>query len=199
MDYAANNIRNVGRVREVLKEWPKVAKSTRPARGKQRSEFKLLRLAMGADLTPLGRQAAGVGSMEEVARLWCAWLQETANEELAAVNTKLLVAKRVFSQFWKLDEELRSYFLEHAASPTSAERPTLQIIELLCNASDVVQGLALEDIQALAPLLEQPRRLPEFVRDAVLDYQDNKGTRGWQYPDRKIVPLAWKEANKSRL
>ena len=27
-------------------------------------------------------------------------------------------------------------------------------------------------------------RVPEFVRNAVLDYQDNKGTRGWDFPDR---------------
>jgi hypothetical protein len=79
-------------------------------------------------------------------------------------------------------------------SPSDAERPTLQIIELLCNASDVVQELSLEDIEALAPLLAQPQRLPQFVCNAVLDYQDNKGTRGWDFPDRKIVPLAWKAA-----
>jgi hypothetical protein len=121
-------------------------------------------------------------------------LQQTPNAELAPVKEKLLVAKRVFTQFWKLKDEVRNYFLAQAAHPTDAERPTLQIIELLCNASDVVQELSLEDIQALAPLLSQPQRLPEFVRNAVLDYQDNKGTRGWDYPDRKIVPLSWKAA-----
>ena len=74
---------------------------------------------------------------------------------------------------------------------------TLQIIEFLCNASDVVQELSLEDIKALEPLLKSPERLPEFVRNAVLDYQDNKGTRGWDFPDRKIVPLAWNDAARS--
>jgi len=196
MDYAGNNIRNVGRVRTVLADWPNVVKDTRSAHSKQRSELKLLGFAKGASLTALGRQAAAAGSMEEVARLWCAWLQKTRNAELAAVNAKLLVAKRVFTQFWKLSEEVQNYFLNHAATPTDAERPTLQIIELLCNASDVVQELSLEDIQALAPLLAQPQRLPEFVRNAVLDYQDNKGTRGWDFPDRKLVPLAWNEAAK---
>ena len=121
-------------------------------------------------------------------------MQQTPDAELSAVNEKLVVAKRVFTQFWKLKEEVRTYFLDHAAHPTAAERPMLQIIELLCNASDVVQELSLEDIRALAPLLSQPQRLPEFVRKAVLDYQDNKGTRGWDFPDRKIVPLAWKDA-----
>ena len=57
-----------------------------------------------------------------------------------------------------------------------------------------MQELALEDIGALAPLLSQPGRLPEFVRNAVLDYQDNKGTRGWDFADRRTVPLAWKSA-----
>jgi hypothetical protein len=76
--------------------------------------------------------------------------------------------------------------------PNEAERSTLQIIELLCNASDVVQELSLEDIKTLAPLLQHPGRLPAFVRNAVLDYKDNKGRRGWDFPDRRIVPLAWK-------
>ena len=194
MDYAGNNIRNVGRVRDVLADWNTVKTSSQPRHGKQRSELKLLGYARGTSLTALGRAAAAAGSSEEVARLWCAWLQQTPDAELAAVNGKLLVAKRVFTQFWKLKEETRNYFLAHAARPTDAERPTLQIIELLCNASDVVQELSLEDIQALSPLLAQPQRLPEFVRNAVLDYQDNKGTRGWDFPDRKIVPLAWQAA-----
>lgn len=194
MDYAGNNIRNVGRVRTVLADWANVVRGTRPVHSKQRSELKLLGFARGSSLTPFGRQAAAAGSVEEAARLWCAWLQETPNAELANVNSKLLVAKRVFTQFWKLQEEVQNHFLNHAARPTDAERPTLQIIELLCNASDVVQELSLDDIRAFAPLLSQPSRLPAFVRSAVLDYQDNKGTRGWDFPDRKIVPLAWKAA-----
>jgi len=194
MDYAGNNIRNVGRVRTVLADWANVVKGTRPAHGKQKSELKLLGFAKGSSLTPLGRAAAAAGKVEEIARLWCAWLQQTPDPELAAVNTKLLVAKRVFTQFWKLNEEVRNHFLQRALSPSDAERPMLQIIELLCNASDVVQELSVEDIEALSPLLAQPQRLPQFVCNAVLDYQDNKGTRGWDFPDRKIVPLAWKAA-----
>jgi hypothetical protein len=196
MDYAGNNIRNVDRVRTVLADWPNVATRRRGAYGKQRSELKLLGFAIGSNLTPLGRQAAATGSVEDVARIWCGWLQQTPDAELAGVNAKLLVAKRVFTQFWQLKEEVRNYFLNRAAHPTNAERPTLQIIELLCNASDVVQELSLEDVQALAPLVSHPQRLPQFVRDAVLDYQDNKGMRGWDFPDRKIVPLAWKAATE---
>jgi hypothetical protein len=113
------------------------------------------------------------------------------NEFLAA-SRELLVAKRVFTQFWKLHEDVRDHFLNYAVTPNEAERPILQIIELLCNASDVVQELSLEDIKTLTPILQHPARLPAFVRNAVLDYKDNKGTRGWGYPDRMIVPLAWK-------
>ena len=193
MDYAGNNIRNVGRVRHVLADWAKVAKGM-GARGKQRSELKLLGFARSSSLTPLGRQAASAATLEEVARLWCAWLQATSDAELDAVNQNLLVAKRVFTQFWKLKEEVRTHFLDHATNPPGAERPILQVIELLCNASEVVQEFSLEDMQSLVPLLSQPQRLPEFVRNAVLDYQDNKGTRGWDFPDRRIVPLAWKAA-----
>jgi hypothetical protein len=191
MDYARNNIRNVERVRTVLSEWADVAIG-KDARAKQRSELKLLGFAKGSNLTPLGEAAAVSASAEEIARLWCAWVQNTSEEELASVNIKLLVAKRVFTQFWKLQEDVRSYFLVYAENPSEETRPILQIIELLCNASDVVQEFSLEDIKTLAPLLEQQERLPAFVRDAVLEYKENKGTRSWNSPDRKIVPLAWK-------
>jgi HKD family nuclease len=194
MDYAGNNIRNVGRVREVLADWNAARTSTSPAGGKQRNELKLLGFAEGRQLTALGQAAAVASSREEVARQWCAWLQRTADAELASINEGLLVAKRVFAQFWRLDSDVQNYFLEHAEQPSDTERPTLQIIELLCNASAVVNEFSLEDMRTLAPLLRQPHRLPAFVRGAVLDYQDNKGTRGWDYPDRRIMPLAWQES-----
>jgi hypothetical protein len=133
-------------------------------------------------------------SADEVARLWCAWIQRTPAADLAAVNPKLLGAKRVFTQFWRLKDEVRSHFLQHAAEPSGTDRLILQIIELLCNASDVVQQLSLADIIALVPLLARPELLPDFICEAVSDYQTNKGTRGWDFPDRHIVPLAWQAA-----
>jgi hypothetical protein len=154
--------------------------------------MKLLGFANRSTLTALGAAAAATRTLEELARLWCGWIQRTADSELAAINRKLIVAKRVFTQFWKLQEEVQVHFLAHAIRPTDSERPLLQMIELLCNASDVVQELSLRDIESLVPLLRHPERLPEFVRNAVLDYQDNKGTRGWDFPDRRIVPAAWK-------
>jgi hypothetical protein len=191
MDYAGNNIRNVGRVREVLADWASVANSGRPVAGKQRNELKLLGFADGRNLTPLGQAAARAASREEVARLWCSWLQRTPDNELAQVNERLLAAKRVFTQFWRLNQGVRDYFLANAERPTG--RKTLQTVELLCNASDLVQNLSIDDFRTLAPLLDQPQRLPQFVQAAIADYQENKGTRGWDYPDRRIVPLAWHE------
>lgn len=192
MDYAGNNVRNLRRAREVLAEWNTVRTSTRSAAGKQRSELGLLGFADGANLTALGRMAAAARSDEEVARLWCAWLQRTDDAELRGINTRLLVAKRVFPQFWRLQPEVLEYFLANAEGP--ADRRTLQTVELLCNASQVVEELSLDDIRTLTPLLNQPQRLPLFIRAAVRDYYENKGMRGWNLPDRRVVPLAWREA-----
>lgn len=105
---------------------------------------------------------------------------------------KLLVAKRVFPQFWKLQPEVRDYFLSNAQSPS--DRRTLQTIELLGNARDVVQELSLLDMKSLSVLLNQPARLPLSVRSEIADYFDNKGTRSWSEVDRRTVPEAWRAA-----
>ena len=130
---------------------------------------------------------------QSVTRLWCDWLKQTPDEELLEYNSRggLSVAKRVFSQFWRLKQEVREYFLANAQS--SANRRTLQTIELLCNASQVVQELSLSEIETLSGLL-QSERVPEYIRTEVQKYFDNKGTRGWDTDDRRIVPLAWREA-----
>lgn len=191
MDYAGNNIRNVGRVREVLADWARVRRSLVPAAGKQRSELKLLGFADGLSLTALGTAALAAGSDEAVAQLWCEWLQRTPNAELATINPKLLVAKRVFPQFWRLQPEVRDHFLQNAVNPVN--RRLSQTIELLCNARDLVQELSLDDIRALVPLLDQPNQIPAHIRADVAEYFDNKGTRSWKYDDRRIVPEAWRD------
>ena len=160
----------------------------------QRSELKLLGFARPPSLTTLGEAAAAATSDEAVARLWCAWLQETPNAALAEVNTRLLVAKRVFSQFWRLQREVRDYFLAHAENPNEQEKSKLQVIELLCNASPVVESFSSADFEALAPLLNNPARLPEFVGVAVSEYRDNKGARSWG-PDRRVIAQAWRDAS----
>ena len=118
------------------------------------------------------------------------WLQiRTPNGELEAINTKLLIAKRVIPRFWRLKEDVRKYFLDHAQNPE--ERRTLQTIELLCNARDVVQELSLENMRTMANLLNDIQRVPEYIRHDVMDYFDNEGTRSWSTADRRVMPEAW--------
>lgn len=190
-DYAGNNIRNVGRVRTVLANWNTVRVGAGVYQ-KQRSELRLLGFADGQNLTALGRAASAVGTDEEVARLWCEWLQQTDDAQIAAVNDKLLLAKRVFPQFWRLRQDVRDYFLGNAVNPVN--RRLMQTIELLCNSSEVVQELSLDDIRTLDPLLAQTQRLPPHVQTEIADYFGNKGTRSWSTPDRFIVPNAWRQA-----
>jgi PLD-like domain len=187
MDYARNNVRSIRKLREVLAD-PDAAHS------KQQSELKLLGFMQHGTLTALGRTAAAAGTNEEVARLWCEWLQGTSDGALATINENLLVAKRVFRQFWKLKQEVRDYFLSHAVNP--ADRRTMQTIELLCNARDVVQELSFDDVRTLSTLLDHPSSLPPYIRAEVADYFDNKGTRTWRVPDRRTVPEAWKAATR---
>jgi len=77
----------------------------------------------------------------DIARLWCRWLKRTPNAELGEINPRLLIAKRVFPQFWRLRPEVRNHFLDNVQNRD--DRRTLQTIELLCNASEVVQELSL--------------------------------------------------------
>jgi hypothetical protein len=131
-----------------------------------------------------------------VARLWCDWLKQTPDEELQEYNPRggLSAAKRALSQFWRLKEEVRDYFL--ANIQIKGSRRTLQAIELLCNASEVVQELSLSEIETLSELLRSDR-VPEYIGKEVKDYFINKGTRGWDNgDDRRIVLIAWREASE---
>jgi hypothetical protein len=195
MDYAGNNIRTIRRAREVLGDWQIVRNGAEPKYSKQRSELNLLGFANGKNLTELGRAARAAGSEAEVARLWCEWIQATANQDLALFNPRLTIAKRVFRQFWRLAEEVRNFFLANSVAPSDEVKPLLQIIELVCNASDVAHELSIEDMRSLVPMLQDPRRLPTFVGDAVRDYRENKGLRSWTSHDRRTVPLAWREVD----
>jgi HKD family nuclease len=180
-DYAANNIRNIAKAREVMSH-------PATANGKQQSELKLLGFMRSGALTELGRRAAAAKTNADVARLWCEWLKHTPNDQLEDINPKLLVAKRVFPQFWRLKKDVREYFLANAQSPT--DRETLQTIELLCNARQVVQELSLDDIRTLSNLLKSGN-VPPYIRKEVTSYFDNKGQRGWDTDDRCILPVAW--------
>jgi hypothetical protein len=104
----------------------------------------------------------------------------------------LSAAKRALSQFWRLKKEVRDYFLENVG--VKGSRGTLQTIELLCNAGGVVQELSLSEIETLSDLLRSDR-VPEYIRDEVKNYFANKGPRGWDTDDRRVVPQAWREAS----
>jgi HKD family nuclease len=184
MDYAGNNVRNIDKLRGVL---------TNPneANGKQRSELKLLGFMLHGELTELGRAAAAARTNQEVARLWCRWLKRTPDAQLLDINAKLLDAKRVLPQFWRLKGEVREYFLANVENRN--ERTVLQTIELLCNAKEVVQELSLDDIRTLSGLLTS-NQVPEYIRKDVKGYFKNKGPRSWDTDDRRVIPLAWKTA-----
>jgi len=181
MDYGGNNVRNIAHLRKVLAN-PNVAN------GKQQSELKLLGFMLHGQLTALGREAASAQTNAEVARLWCRWLKRAPKPELEQFNERLLDAKRVLAQFWKLKDEVRDYFLTNTRSPK--DRPILQTIELLCNASEVVQKLSVDDIRTLSPLLNS-NEVPEYIRKDVKEYFGNKGRRSWKTDDRRDITLAW--------
>jgi len=189
MDHAGNTIRNIDRVRTLLADWNDVRRSPAEAADKQRNELKNLGFADGMSLTPLGRAAAEARSDAEVAGLWCEWLKRTPD---VALRPRLVDAKRVLAQFWRLQPDVRDYFLANAQRPSN--RRLLQTIELLCNASGVVEDLSLDDIRTLVPLLDQPHQLPPHLRVAIADYFENKGERTWNFPDRRTVPNAWSAA-----
>lgn len=186
IDYGGNNVRNIDHLRKVL-SIPRERLDQ-----KQKSELKLLGFAFpDGELTALGRQAAASRTNMDVALLWCRWLKRTSNAELEKSHPRLLVAKRVFPQFWRLRLEVRNYFLSNVQN--RRERRILQTIELLCNASAVVDELSLDDIRTLFGLLNSDR-VPVYIKEDVEEYFGNKGQRSWDSDDRREIPIAWKEA-----
>jgi HKD family nuclease len=191
LDYAGNNIRNLGDLKKVLNNWDHVRNISDKKYNKQRSELKLLGFTKEHELTPLGKKALYAADVSEIAFLWCSWLQRANDSEIESFNDRLKAVKRVMGQFWQLKTEVRNFFLENINN--HKEKPLLMAIEFLCNANEIVQELSLEDFKTLMPLLEQNERLPVHIQKAIKDYLDNKGSRGWEFPDRKIIPLAWKD------
>jgi hypothetical protein len=189
-DHARNNIRNLAHLRTVLPQWGQIRAAGGSTAGKQRSELRLLGLVENHELTEVGCRVAAARSDEELARVWCDWIRQADDAVLEQLNERLPAFKRAVRQFWRLQPEVTEFFLANAQNYD--EKQTLQTIELLCNASDIVQELSLENFRTLTPLIAQVERLPEYIREAVAEYHDNKGTRGWELPDRRIMPLAWR-------
>jgi len=107
-----------------------------------------------------------------------------------------VLSKRALAQFWRLSPEVREYFLANAVNPR--DRRLVQAIEILCNAKEVVQEFSLDDFRTLAPLLNQSERLPPHIRGEISHYFDDKGTRSWNFADRRTVPEAWRAAAQRR-
>jgi HKD family nuclease len=181
IDYGGNNVRNIGKLRDVLA-------NPNAASPKQQSELKLLGFMMRGQLTALGQAAAAARTEMEVARIWCRWLKQTPNAQLDEINERLKDAKRVLDQFWQLKAEVRNYFLRNARSPK--EKRIMQSIELLCNTKDVAQELSLDDIRTLSSLFTS-NEVPEYIREDVQEYFNNKGQRSWDTDDRYNIPVAW--------
>lgn len=187
-DKAGNNVRTLRRIDQVLNDSAQL-------KGKALSEFKLLGLASGGGYSAVARAAKG-RSIEEIAKLWLGWLKHASPAEITAANPSGRLARAViaFDTFWSFPKQVRDYFLAHCESPAADVRPELQVIELLANTGRRLASLTLDDVSTLANLLSARSELSPRVREVVRDYLENKGTRGWNEPDRKIVLEAWRSA-----
>jgi HKD family nuclease len=187
-DKAANNVRTLRRIKAVLDN---------PAllEGKALSEFKLIGLAKDGSLTPVGLQSKGK-PLQEIARNWMSWLKHasTADIELASPSGLLMKAKIAFETFWSFPKEIRDFFLSHATRPTREVRPVLQVIELLANTGRRIPSLTIRDLDSLATVIDSTANLSPQQALAIRDYLANKGTRGWDEPDRVLVLEAWRQA-----
>lgn len=56
--------------------------------------------------------------------------------------------------------------------------------------------MSLGEIETLSGLL-QSERVHEYIRTEVEKYFNNKGTRGWDTDDRRVIPQAWREASEN--
>lgn len=184
-DHAGNNVRNLARARDVLRRFPNVS-------DKERSELHLLGFAQGSSLTTLGKNASRRTTEKGLATVWCRWIKSQSAERLSAVNPRLLSFKRAASRFWTLKPSVRKEFYERFHD--DAARTFVQAVELLCNGSDVVTLLDVNDVKAVAPILTSKRGLPSFLAEAIDDYRSNKGSRSWTTEDRLVVLAAWRDA-----
>ncbi|MGQ0526334.1 MAG: phospholipase D-like domain-containing protein, partial [Betaproteobacteria bacterium] len=182
-DHAGNNVRNIDRVIDVLRRYPKIGY-------KERSELHLLGFLEGGELSPLGRKARRCRTAPALARLWTSWVKKTPADTLANLNSRLSSFKHAASRFWRLKADVRRYFLQELTNRD--ERETLQAIELCCNGSAVVESLSIDDFRAMAPfVVNEGGGLSEFIERAIADYRNNKGSRSWTSNDRRIILNSW--------
>jgi HKD family nuclease len=91
-DQAANNIRNLSRLLEVIGRYPNIG-------SKERSELRLLGFMQSGRLSALGRKARGCRTTAAVAKLWSSWLKKTPNAALNSINRRLRVLSERLRDF----------------------------------------------------------------------------------------------------
>ena len=187
-DKAGNNVRTLRRMKEILDNPSQL-------KGKAFSEFKLIGLARDGGYTAVGQQAQG-RTLTGIAQIWMQWLKHASAAEIAAANPSGRLARGAiaFNTFWSFPQEVRDFFLANSTKPNAATRRSLQVIELLANTGRRMPALTLSDVSTLSKLLTATSQLSPRVRAVITDYLDNKGTRGWSEPDRKIILEAWRDA-----
>lgn len=187
-DHAGNNVRTLQDARGKLA-------GPQPFTGKVRSEFGMLGLAVDGRPTPLGMALSTTGTDADFADRWVKWLHDLRENEFLNSQHRLVRARAVLRTFWKMQPEVRQYFLDNAEAPPANVRPILQTIELLANVKSISESLNLDEVRQLSMLLRRPDLLPPNVRETVRDYLANKGTRGWRVADRRLIPNAWRKAS----
>jgi HKD family nuclease len=161
---------------------------------KQRNEMKLLGLAEAGKLTDLGVIAADATTINDLAQIWMGWLKVTSDAALLKISPsgQLAKAKKVFERFWTLPAEVTDYFILKSENPSPEDKKVLQTIELLVNARGNLASLNLDDISVLSTVLSDTSGLSPNAAEAINKYL-NKGTRGWDAPDRRLAVLAWRD------
>jgi hypothetical protein len=138
----------------------------------------------------LGKKSQQARTEKKIAEFWCRWIHGTTESILEQRNRRLVSFRRAANQFWRLKPEVYHFFITNILS--AGVRPVLQTIELLCNGSDAVRALSLDDFRSLAPIILDGKGLPEYIREAVADYRANKGSRSWISNDREVILKAYK-------
>ncbi len=188
-DKAGNNVRQMGMIRELLD-------GRRRLEGKARSEMKLLGFVDGGQLNAFAYDARATLSDDGVALVWMRWLKSATDAQLLEVSPagQLVRAKQAFKSFWTFSQEVTDFFIANSTHPTAAAKPILQTIELLSNTGRDLREIGLTEIRTLSQVLSNRQDLSTTAAEAVRDYLDNKGRRGWRAADRRLAVEAWQRA-----
>lgn len=188
-DQGKNNVRSLEKAWELTRSVPASWSEV------QEAELRFSGMAEAWALTPLGQSIAQANTLDEVVQLWASWLKNTPAADLPARQyDNLAVAQQSFAAFWRMQPDVRNFFLDRSIQNDAADRPMLQAIELLANASPVGEDLSIDEIATLAPLLTDPSKFPSNVLRSVRTYIENKAARTWGMPERRLILEGWRDA-----